>query len=184
MDELTGLLNFLSWPVEVVNFLRAQLAALNVQIPGVLAQLLAAGVLCLVIWYLVSDAREPQRSLKRLGARSVIAASVIGVLSIVIAWGDNLIAPRSHQIVGHVKAPDSARAELDLLDYQSESLGASTDVDSHGAFIVNYSPLFADPPSALKVRVPGCEERRQLLKRTHLLGAPLTVQMSCGGDGG
>ena len=179
MGDLRSALDFLSWPAQVVNELRSVLAELNVPLHAVLAQLLAAVVLGAVGWYFLDPARNPKRSLARLAARSVLAAASIGILAIVAAWVDNAVVPRSHEIIGTIASGGARDIQVDLLDYRGESLGPQVDVDSRGAFVVRYTPAFADPPKALQIRATGCEERIQPLTRAHLLGTEITVQISC-----
>lgn len=183
MDNLTEALDFLSWSTKAVNHVRSTLAEVNVPLPAFLAQLLALFVLGLVGWFLLGAARKPERSLQRLAARVALIAVGVGAVSIVAAWVDSLAVPRSHEIVGQLAGSHPAEFQVDLLDYRDRSLGARVQTDSHGRFVVGYTPEFADPPSALLVQVPGCGERRQPLTRAHLLGAVLTVQMRCGGSG-
>lgn len=183
MEELTSSLNFLSWPTQVVNELRAVLANVNVPLPAVLAQLLVLAVLGVVGWNLFGRAKSSRRSWRRAAARAVLAATVVGILSILVAWADNLIAPRSHEIVGRVAASAATGLQVDLIDYRDESLGPRVEIDSSGAFVVGYTPVFADPPKALRIHANGCEDRIQPLTRAHLLGAQMMVQMKCEDDG-
>ena len=183
MEELSNSLNFLSWPTQVVNELRAMLAEFNVPLPAVLAQLLAIAVLMVVGWYLFGSAKSGERSIIRAASRAVLVGMVVGTLSIIVAWVDNTIAPRSHEIVGRLASSNATDLQVDLLDYKSESLGPRVEVDSSGAFVVSYTPVFADPPKALRIRVADCEERDQPLTRAHLLGSEMTVQMKCDDNG-
>ncbi|MGA9575850.1 MAG: hypothetical protein WBS20_18050 [Lysobacterales bacterium] len=183
MNDLTGSLNFLSWPTQVVNELRAMLADINIPLPALLAQLLAVAVLVAAGWYLFGRAKSRRRSIGRAAARATLAAVAVGILSIFAAWADNQINKRPTEIFGRLGSPDISGVQVDLLDYRGESLGPQVEVDTTGAFVVRYTPVFADPPKALKIRAQGCEDLVQPLTRAHLLGAEMTVQMTCE-DGG
>ncbi|MGB7932450.1 MAG: hypothetical protein WCH04_09530 [Gammaproteobacteria bacterium] len=179
MDALEDKLNFLSWSTRTVNELRSVLTDLNVPLPAVMAQALAAVVLGAIAWYLLGPARKPKRSLIRLGARAALAAAVIGIVSIVAAWVDNALLPRSHEIIGTVSPVETGPLKIDLLDYRGASVGPEIDIDSQGSFIVRYTPVFADPPKSLHIQANGCKALTQPLTRAHLLGAMLTIQYVC-----
>lgn len=181
MEELTSSLDFLSWPIEVVNHLRAALGSLNIPMHAILAQALAAAIFVFVGLYFYRIGRSPKPTLGRLAARSVMTACAIATVSIAIAWVDNLIAPRSKEIVGNIFPVPSNEPILELLDFENMSLGVTFDSDSEGAFVVRYSPIFADPPSALRISSSGCVERDQTLSRSHLLGEKLVVRLDCKG---
>ena len=180
MDEAGNPLDLLAWSTHAVNQVRAVLSAINVTMPAVLAQLLSVLVLSAVGWYLLAPARAPDRSVARLGSRVALAAAGLGIISILAGWADNLLAPRSQQIIGTVTPAGVNGLEIDLLDFEEQSMGAPTDADSHGAFVVSYEPAFADPPKALQVSARGCDSRRLPLRRSHLLGSPVQVQLKCG----
>lgn len=181
MEELTRNLDFLSWPIEVVNHLRAALGSLNIPLPAFLAQALAVAIFVFVGLNLYRIGKSSEPTLGRLAARSVMTACAIATASIVIAWVDILVAPRSKEIVGNVFPVPSSETIVELLDFENKSLGAPFDSDSEGAFVVRYSPTFADPPSALRFSSSGCVERVQPLSRSHLLGSKVVVLLECRG---
>ncbi len=180
MDALLEFLNFLSWPTKVINFLRAQLAEINVPLSAFAAQLLAAILFLAVAWYFLSKAREKERSLRRLGARSVVVACVMATVCILSVWLDNLIVKRSSQIIGKVVAEEFDGMRVDLLDQKGNTLGPQVEMDNYGNFVITYAPVFADPPSSLSVTVAGCSEKQVPIRRPHLLGNAISVQMECG----
>jgi hypothetical protein len=108
----------------------------------------------------------------------------IAALAIVIAWVDEMVVPPSQQLVGTVAGAPLESVQIDLLDYRGQPLGARVGKDLASAlFAINYVPEFADPPSAVFLKAPGCEEQRFTLRRPHLKGqVRLAVQLVCGGS--
>lgn len=179
MDDLTDGLEFLSIPTRAVNVLRGELMELNVPLPAVIAQLLAALLFVVIAIYFWRVAFDSSRSIKGLVARTVVITALAAVLSIIAVWVDHFVATRSHEIVGRVSPPGVRNLSLDLLDYRGESLGPRVQTDSTGAFVVGYTPEFADPASALVVQASSCNDLRMPLRRAHLLGAELTLNLEC-----
>lgn len=184
MSQLTESLNFLSWSTEAVNAVRGQLVELNVPLPAVLAQLLALGVFVGLSILFLKRARAVKSNLPRLINHIVAGAAAVAGLAIVVAWADNLLVPRSEQILGHIDAEGAIRFDVDLLDYRGDSLAPRLNKDKTGAFVLTYAPEFADPPSVIVASAPGCEKRSIPLRRAHLLGARLSITLTCGESNG
>lgn len=179
MNQLTESLDFLSWSTEAVNAVRGQLVEINVPLPAVLAQLLALGVFIGLAILFIKRARAAESNVPRLVSWIASGAAAVAGIAIIVAWIDNTMVPRSEQIVGRIEAEGATRFSVDLMDYQGESMAPRLDKDPTGAFVITYSPEFADPPSAIVASAPGCEERSIKLRRAHLLGSQLSITLTC-----
>ncbi len=184
MAELGDVLDLLSWPAKLVNHLRDVLAELNAPLSAAAGQLLALIVFALLIVRFWNSSRAREAALGRLLARVLVAAAGIGGLSIVGAWADQLLFARSEQIIGQLDNGAVPGLRVDLLDFRGESLAPKIENDSHGGFIIDYAPVFADPPAELVLRATDCAEKRIALRRSHLLGALISVSLDCEGRDG
>jgi hypothetical protein len=185
MEPLRNSLDILGWPTQAINALRAALSDVNVPLPAWLAQAVVLAGFALVAWYFFRWARGEEKKLVRTGQLLVGVAASIGAAAILISWGDGLINPPSRQLVGALEGAPLAAARIDLVDYKGDSLAPAVDKDPQSrTFVINYTPEFADPPSAVVVSAPNCAERRLKLHRTQLQGAAmLSVVLTCPGGG-
>jgi len=184
MEPLKDSLDILGWPTQAVNALRAALSDVNVPLPAWFAQAVVLAGFALVAWYFFRWARGEEKKLVRVGQLLVGAAATIGAAAILISWGDGLINRPSRQLVGALEGAPLAAARIDLVDYKGDSLGSAVDRDPQsGTFVINYTPEFADPPSAVVVSAPNCPERRLKLHRAQLQGATFSVVLTCAGGG-
>ncbi len=184
MNGLTEALDFLSWPNEAVNAVRGALQEINIPLPALLGQLLALGIFFWLSYFFIKRLRAANDSLPRLINGIGAAAAAIAGIAIIVSWIDNVLAPRSHQIVGYIDTSDASSFTIDLLDFRGESLAPLVEIDETGAFVITYSPEFADPPNVVLVGAPGCNEKRITLRRAQLLGLRLTITLDCGDNGG
>jgi len=184
VNGLTEALDFLSWPTEAVNAVRGALHDLNVPLPAALAQLLALGVFFGLSYFFIGRQRAAKDGLPRLINGIGAGAAAIAGIAIIVSWIDNGLVPRSQQIVGRVDAPGASSFSVDLLDFRGESLAPTVETDQTGAFVITYSPEFADPPNAVLARAPGCGDKRIQLRRAQLLGLRLSIALDCGVNSG
>ena len=180
MSQITESLDFLAWPIEVVNVVRDQLAGINVQLPAVLVQSLALGVFVGLAIMFVKLARVPQSSMPRLISSIVACAAGVAGIAIVAAWADNMFVKRNEHIIGIIDTNGAPRFNIDLIDYRGEPMVAQLNKDSTGAFVITYSSGFADPPSAIVASASSGCEKRISLRRAHLVGNQLlTITLEC-----
>ncbi|MGD8909971.1 MAG: hypothetical protein PVI92_11560 [Chromatiales bacterium] len=180
MNGLTEALDYLAWPTETVNAVREVLYNLNVPLPAVLAQLLVLGVFAGLVVFFIGRFRSAEKNLNRLINAILAAAACIAGIAIIVAWIDYALVPRSKQIIGQIDALSATRIHIDLLDFRGETLAQAVETDRTGAFVITYSPEFADPPNAVLISAPGCQEKRIQLRRSQLLGAKLFAHLDCG----
>lgn len=160
MESLDQSLEFLEWPTKAVNAVRALLGDLNVPLPAWVAQALGFLVLLVLVYYLLRIAFKDREKpgLARVAAGVAGLSAGIAALAIVIAWVDEMVVPPSQQLVGTVAGAPLESVQIDLLDYRGQPLGARVGKDLASAlFAINYVPEFADPPSAVFLKAPGCE---------------------------
>ena len=181
MEPLKESLDVLGWPTQAANALRTALAGVNVPLPAWLAQALVLAGFALVAWYFFRWARGEEKKLVRTAQLVVGAAATIGAVAILVSWGDGVINPPSRELVGTLDGAPLAAAHIDLVDYKGDSLAPKVDKDPQSrTFVIDYTPEFADPPSAVVVKAPNCTEQRLKLRRAQLQGAALSVVLSCG----
>jgi hypothetical protein len=185
MEPLKESLDVLGWPTHAVNALRAALSDVNVPLPAWLAQGVVLIGFALVTFYFFRWARGEERKLVRVGQLLVGAAGSLGAIAILISWGDAFVNPPSRQLLGAIEGAPLSTARIDLVDYKGSTLAATVEKDLQSRdFVIDYSPEFADPPSALVVSAPSCDEQRVVLRRPQLQGeAKLSIVLKCQGGG-
>lgn len=176
---MTGFLDILGWPIKVVDAIRLVLLNVNIQLPALLAQALVCSILILIAYSLIKKAQTTEATYIKLAAFSVVAACVIGVLSIIYVWVDYVIWPRNKEIVGTMVFSPGNKPSIELVDNLGQSLGSHADIDAQGNFYIRLSPSFADPPATLKVSQAACISREYRVRRENLLGELMQINWRC-----
>lgn len=179
MEEMTNSLDLLEWPIKVVNALRQLLLSVNIPLPAFMAQALVCIVLILITYYLRNKLRSAKSAPSRLAGYSVIAACIIGLVSVLSVWADCAIYPRNKQIIGQVVMSGSIIPSISLLDNINRDLGVGADIDSQGGFFIQFPPVFADPPAKIRMQQLGCKPHDYVIRRAHLLGDVILLQWNC-----
>lgn len=182
MSDLDESLGLLTWVSKAANAVRTVLADLNVPLPAAMAQGLGLAILALIAFYLGRLAWKAENGLPRMAQAVGAGAAAVAGLSIAYAWFDEWANPPSLQLVADVQGAPMEAVSVDLLDYRDQSLGATVEKDRDtGLVSITYRPAFADPPSAVAIRAPGCGEGARVpLSRAHLkLGMRIAVRLEC-----
>jgi hypothetical protein len=179
LEEATLYLDFLSWPAQVVNALRQLLATINIQLPALLAQLLVCIILLLISIYLRKNAATATSAAHKLGAYSVFAACLVGMISIVAVWIDYQLWPRNKEIFGQIRFQTDMAPQLELLDSFGDSLAAESQLDALGVFTLRFTPVFADPPATIRMSQQGCKNIDYNVRRTDLFGEFVELNWRC-----
>jgi hypothetical protein len=176
---MTSFLDILGWPIKVVDGLRQVLLSVNIQLPAVLAQTLVCVTFILIAYSIRKKAQTAKLSHIKLAAYSVVAACLIGVISIVYVWADYVIWPRNKEVIGNIAFSGTDQPSIELLDNLGQELTANADIDPQGNFFIRISPVFADPPAKVRVEQSGCKTREYIVRRNNLLGELLQINWRC-----
>jgi hypothetical protein len=168
---------------DALNVVRSALAHVNIDLPMVLAQVLALAIAVIVFIAWWKTARRGPGKWKKYAARITLAIAGIVGIGILYAWFDYGRQPLMRQMVAQLTADPPAEPQAELIDYAGNvvSSGASIYDGATRELLLSYEPQFADPPR-LRLRIAGCDTLELRPARAHLRsGAAMPIAPKCEG---